>query len=422
MLTRGKTLLVEGPASVVLEEGRAEALGAPLPIGRAIIIRKGKALPLETDEGASVKVTLGSGKEPVVIDGSTIPESWRRAVETLRASGASRVVVLGDVDCGKSTFCTYLANRLVGSISPVAVVDGDMGQSDIGPPAAVSLGLITGPVFDLFTVRPVAVAFVGNTSPSGVSERVIEGLVNLVMNAVDRGAAFIVVNTDGWVSDAEAVDYKIRLIRAVAPDVIVGIRRGGELDQILTATEKIGRSVIRVEVPRVVCPRTREVRRELREQGYRRFLQSASVRAIPLSWIKLEGTFLKEADVDATTREEVSKLLGSPLVRCVRVDRGFRVVLPRGLKIDKVLISEASRVLGAPLKAISEGEERGMLVALLGKDGKFEGVGCLLCVDFRSGVLKVITPIIGVPSAVHFSRIRLDESWREVEYTDAFEL
>ena len=48
----------------------------------------------------------------------------------------------------------------------VAFVDADIGQSNLGPPAAVTLGYPISPV-DLSAVPPVAYYFVGSTGPIG---------------------------------------------------------------------------------------------------------------------------------------------------------------------------------------------------------------------------------------------------------------
>ena len=75
ILEKGKTLLVEGPASVVVKGGKITALGTLLPVGKVIVVRKGKALPFEVEEDGQLNVTTGGDRGPLLLDGSTIPES-----------------------------------------------------------------------------------------------------------------------------------------------------------------------------------------------------------------------------------------------------------------------------------------------------------------------------------------------------------
>ena len=94
VLEKDKSLLVEGPASVVLQEGRVTALGARLLLGRIVVIRKGKALPLEAEEEARLKVNVNSGHVPLLLDSSTIPESWMRAISQIESERIPTVMVL----------------------------------------------------------------------------------------------------------------------------------------------------------------------------------------------------------------------------------------------------------------------------------------------------------------------------------------
>jgi polynucleotide 5'-hydroxyl-kinase GRC3/NOL9 len=421
VLEKDKALLVEGPASVVLQEGRVTALGARLPLGKAVVIRKGKALPLEAEEEAHLKVNAISGHVPLLLDGSTIPKSWREAISQIDAEKVPTVMVLGASDCGKNTFCIALVNKLAKGNVKIAIIDGDVGQSDIGPPAAVSFSVVRKPVFDLFDLKPRSAVFVGNTSPSGVSDRVLAALASLNDEVKGELVSHLIVNTDGLVTDEGAVDFKLHMAEIISPQVVVGIQRDGELEPILSALEGKGNRVLRVEAPAVVCHRNREMRRELREQCFRKFLVEASVRTLPLGWLRLEYTFLNQVEADTGMRNTVSKLLDSPVVWCATTEQGLRVVVPRDSKVDKASILETERVLKVPVRVVFEGEEKGLIVALLDKEGKFGGLGAVHSINFQNGTIKVYTPYLRMPSVIQFGRIRLSESGRESEYTEDFE-
>ena len=55
----GKTLLVDGPASVLVVSGKAEVLGFPVKGTRRIVVREGKRLPFFVAETASFDISLG---------------------------------------------------------------------------------------------------------------------------------------------------------------------------------------------------------------------------------------------------------------------------------------------------------------------------------------------------------------------------
>ena len=72
----GKTLLVDGPASVSLLSGKISILGAPLKIGEKLVVREGKRLPLWVKKQASIELLLGEGASFNEVDEGTVPSSW----------------------------------------------------------------------------------------------------------------------------------------------------------------------------------------------------------------------------------------------------------------------------------------------------------------------------------------------------------
>ena len=71
------------------------------------------------------------------------PVDERRAALELAFAAVSEArvsVVIGASDAGKTTLIAALASELASRGEPVGVVDSDVGQSEIGPPATVGLG------------------------------------------------------------------------------------------------------------------------------------------------------------------------------------------------------------------------------------------------------------------------------------------
>jgi len=124
-IEQGKTLLVDGPASVNFISGYVEVLGAPLKLGEKIVIRDAKRMPFEVKKKAEFSIKLGEGAGMEEIEGSTIPQSWRDAAEKLLTFEKSpfTVMILGKVDAGKSGFCMFLANMALRNKLKVAIVD-----------------------------------------------------------------------------------------------------------------------------------------------------------------------------------------------------------------------------------------------------------------------------------------------------------
>src|SRR5688500_17831705 len=121
--------MVRGPATVGVE-GRCSVLGMDVS-GRQVAVRAGKALPFE----AAQDCTLDIDGEAWSADPSTAGTAMWKNVAQKILSGCSVVMVAGGVDAGKSTFCTYLANAAISRGITPCVIDGDIGQGDLAPPA-----------------------------------------------------------------------------------------------------------------------------------------------------------------------------------------------------------------------------------------------------------------------------------------------
>lgn len=238
-LEGGKTLLVEGPASVTVLSGKVSVLGSPVRHANGLVVREGKRLPFTIEGTADLTILLGDNASIEKIDGNTIPSSWSDAFETFLSFQRKPVaaVVLGGIDSGKTSFCTYLLNKLLESGQKVAVLDGDLGQSDIGPPCTVGYAIATQPTAELYALRAENSFFVGATSPSEALDRTIEGLIQMKSEILEKPTDFVVVNTDGWVEGEEAVGYKTRLMEELKPDLIFYFQLRNELGLLLGALE-----------------------------------------------------------------------------------------------------------------------------------------------------------------------------------------
>jgi len=367
---KGKTLLLDGPASVNLLSGETEIFGAKFREGERVVIRDGKRLPFEVNKKAAFDLRLGEKASFEEVDGTTIPISWENAFkEVVSQERPVTVMVMGGVDSGKTSFCVYLANRALRDEWKPAVIDGDLGQSDIGPPSTIGFSRVTKPMKDLFEMEAENACFVGVTSPSPAVNKVVEGLTAIKSRVLQADVDFLIVNTDGWVEGEEAVGYKVQLAERVAPDLVVGIQQTSELTPILTLLKEKGR-VIAIESPQVIRKRSREKRKTLRELGYKKYLREAKVRLFSLNLIRVE--------------DALSETGG-------------------GLATEQM-----------------EGMEEGLLVALQDVEGSFLGIGVLCGVDSRRGAMRIYTSVSENVSTVCVGQVKLDRGGREIGLSPVF--
>ena len=413
----GKTLLVDGPASVTVVSGKAEVFGSILGSSSKVVIREGKRLPFVVTEKASFQISLGENASVEEVDGNTIPPSWNSAYEELAKldTKPAAAIVLGTVDSGKTSFCTYLINNLLREKRKVAVLDGDLGQSDIGPPCTVAYAFVTKPVTDLFNLELKNAFFVGATSPSAAVNKVIEGLAILKREIIEGNPDFVVINTDGWVEGEDAVNYKVRLVEELNPDLIFCIQQKDELTPLLNALGTFKKVV--VDSPVAIRQRSREKRKSLRELGYIKYLKNAKVQSFPINWLKIEDDWLLglgRASGNIRYARKIYELLGTKPLHFAELPDKICIIIGRSRWVDRDNIKRIEEFAKKKVVVTRKGEEAGLLTALYDQKRKFLGIGILHEVDFARKTLKIYTPVSEKVSAVAFGRVKLDKNMREI--------
>jgi len=413
---KGKTLLVDGPASVTVISGIAEVFGSTVSSKGKVVIREGKRLPFTAKETTSLEISLGENASVEEVDGSTIPPSWIEASEQLLNFQKKPVaaIVVGTVDSGKTSFCTYLTNKLLQEKQKVAILDGDLGQSDIGPPCTVAYTFVTKPVTDLFNLEAKNAFFVGATSPSTAINKVIEGLTSLKKEILNNNSDFIVINTDGWVEGEDAVNYKVQLAKELNSDIIFCIQQKDELAPLINSLEGIQKLV--VEFPSAIKQRSKEKRRNLRELGYIKYLRNAKVQSLPIGWLKIEANEFLGLGVTHENMKQAKRIydfLGMNPLHFAELKDKVCIVVGRSRWISEEKIRKLEEIMGKKIVVIHKGEEEGLLVALYNNDKKFLGIGVIREIDYSRKTLKIFTPVSEGISIVALGKVKLDKNLKE---------
>ncbi|MEM2911311.1 MAG: Clp1/GlmU family protein [Candidatus Bathyarchaeia archaeon] len=413
----GKTLLVDGPASVTLVSGKVEVFGYQLGNTSEVIIRDGKRMPFTVEKTATFHLSIGENANVEEVYGSTIPQSWSKAHEELLTLKSKPVtaMVLGAADSGKTSFCTYLINKLLNKERKIVILDGDLGQSDIGPPCTVAYAFVSKPVTDLFNLEVENAFFVGVTSPSMNVEKVLQGLTFLKEEILSNNPDFIIVNTDGWVEGEDAVKYKNQLVEKINPDVIFCIQKDEKLAPLLATLKNY--KVFIIDSPLTIKQRTKEKRRSLRELGYIKYLRNARVRSIPLNWLRIENDEnlgLGKNLGNPRREREICELLGmKPLHMAELADKIF-IVTGKEHLINSERIRKIEEFTGKKVVVSWKGEEEGLLTALYDGEKRFLGIGVLREINYWKKIMKIYTSVSSGICAVALGKVRLDKNLKEI--------
>ena len=292
-----------------------------------------------------------------------VPPAWKAAAAEIFERGLRTVLVIGGSSVGKSSFCRYLAEALLAQQAAVAFIDADIGQSNLGPPAAVTLGYLTRPV-DFPAVPVAACYFVGSTGPMGRFLPLVIGTASLAREA---RAAFVIIDTTGLVHESGRVlkNYKIEAVR---PDVIVAVERRNELAPIRMANRHV--PIIRIEPSRKAHGKGDFDRIGVRRLAYARHFAGASLLELPLDPLVFQRTLL---------------FGGQP------IEVGGAIHAERSA--EGILVVGAPAMLPPDSKVLPSGFERNLLCGIADAAGRCLGLGIIQRIDFATRTIALTTPV-----------------------------
>jgi polynucleotide 5'-hydroxyl-kinase GRC3/NOL9 len=327
------------------------------------------------------------GKVEVVAAFSEHP-SWRAALEDLQ--GARSIMLLGASDTGKTTFLTWLAMTLQAQGRRVAVVDADVGQSSLGPPTTIGLGVVDRPFQSLQELPPAALYFVGSTTPRGHFVPMIVGTRRMVDRAQSFNVDRLIIDTCGFIGAEGGQVLKRAQITIVDPDVVVCFQRGHECEGLLTAYRSRQRPrVLRFRPSRACRQRSMGERRAHRERALQRYFTAP--RGLTLSWDTLN---LVETPLWRGEALDVARALRHPqpdLPRIIWAERyNGELRLVTELPLPPRTATELGRATGVRIQTWLAEAFHGTLLGLLDEKGDALGLGILQRVHFTRHTIEVL--------------------------------
>ncbi|KAK9841907.1 hypothetical protein WJX84_004995 [Apatococcus fuscideae] len=276
-----------------LVKGQAEVFGTDL-LEQQIYTLRGQKLAVFSWEGCEVQLQ-GVG-EPVEDAIEVIYESddtpmreyanvhnllqTRREAALASKFEGPRTMVVGQVDVGKSTLCKILLNYAIRRDCAPTMIDLDLGQGSIAPPACIGATPVEGPI-DVEEGLPVEmplVYFSGNVSPEPNPhlyrhhvERMAALLDKRAQSNAEVGAAGMVINSMGWI-DGLGYELILHSLKTFRVDIILVIGQ----DKLYSQLSSVFRSDRRMNVIKLtrsggVVMRPREYRKSSREQRIREY-------------------------------------------------------------------------------------------------------------------------------------------------------
>lgn len=420
-LTRSQIIKIEGPAYIQVLEGSLLVLGKHMTPREHAIVPKSKTMVFEALENSQIELRLGEGGKIERLEDVTIPIQWKNAVDRiLNISKPTTIIVLGNVDSGKTTFCTFLVNQAFLKGFKTAIIDNDLGQSDVGPPTTIGLGFLEKTVASLSEVPLFDAFFAGSTSPNGLTERVILGSRHLLDLALKNKTDVIVVNTSGWVSGRGARTLKSSLMLLLNPKIIVAIQRGGELEHLLKPFQGLDSvNIIRIPTPRVIRVRDREERKFLREASYSKYLIRAKVRVLFMDKVGIMFSFLGSGfPIPQDEIKHYEVLLGMPIMYGESSFDSLLLIIRGGfspehkLQLEETIRKETDK---EEIIILPQGFEKNLLAGLFSSQGIFLGLGLIKEINFYKRTIEIFTPVEDEIGLIIIGHVKISEDGKEIK-------
>ena len=330
------------------------------------------------------------------------------------------VMLLGAADSGKTTWVRDTALALTQAGRSAAIVDCDLGQSEIGPPGTVGAALASpGTEFrSLRDLPPIAGYFIGAVSPARHLLDVCVGAVQMARVAKKRRPDIVLIDTDGFVHGNPARQFKRRLCELLLPSVVIALTRGSELDPALAAFSKLDTpNVWRIPVGGAVQRKTTAARTTRRAARFLAALDGSEPQLFSLDSVALQGTTLGTGEpLPHHLVQFLSRSLGRPALHAEQSGSSLYVVV-NGERWDTAGLAAIEHYFSTRSVTITAAQKfAGLLVGLVSGSGVLLGIGRIERIDFSRRTLTVLTPC-RKPAAVAqiwLGSLRLRADGREI--------
>lgn len=406
-LSKGEGVKLYGPIAVTVKEGCISIHGRKTCKDERFVVHKTRNYIVEALENCELEVSMLDESQIQHLEKEDPYWEKKNLVEKI-VKEHRRIVVIGCTDCGKSAFVTYVFNAFLEKGKKPAVIDGDVGQANIGPPGFLSLGSSDKQVYWTSELSPVAMRFIGDIKPQYYTHIICRELEFLANYATRLGYTSVIVDTDGWVGDEHAILYKQKLVETLRPDAIVVL--GENLDKYFVQYSKLGITIYSVRSPIHRKVRSREERRLLRSLRYRSYLEEAPLVKLSMNKVVVTGLPLlqgSELDVELLSKFVEGKVL-------------YASSLPGALyiygSVKNYNADELKKLGFEKVKVYQQGFEKSLYCAVEAPGGI--DYPCVVeKLDFASREVLVKTKYIGEVSLLKISRIKLSENFLE-EYVE----
>jgi polynucleotide 5'-hydroxyl-kinase GRC3/NOL9 len=195
-------------------------------------------------------------------------------------------LILGASDTGKTTLTEALAKHLAKQ-QRVGIVDADIGQSHIGPPATVGWAIMDNQQTDLSKLTAAGISFVGDITPTGHLLQLTVAITQCIQQA-SEATELIIVDTPGFIYGPAAAALWWAVQRILKPKLILAVQRGDELSHIISGLRFFDLQLELIKSPPQIPAKSPQDRQNYRRNQFISYFRNAGLHKISLSNIAVQ--------------------------------------------------------------------------------------------------------------------------------------
>jgi len=195
-------------------------------------------------------------------------------------------LILGSTDTGKTTLIAALAKHPAKK-NAVGIVDADIGQSHIGPPATVGWSVVEKAEFDFSQLTCRGMSFVGDVSPTGHLLQLTEGIFQCA-KLTSRASDIVIIDTPGFISGPAACALWWTVQRILQPDLILAVERNDDLKNIIDGLQHINSKIERIQSPAEIPTKSPQQRQGYRREQFIKYFQNSQLYNIGLKDVSIQ--------------------------------------------------------------------------------------------------------------------------------------
>ncbi|MDH7600866.1 MAG: Clp1/GlmU family protein [Armatimonadota bacterium] len=341
---------------------------------------------------------------------------WEQTISQIVADpGVS--IIIGAVDTGKTHFCTLLANAGVRAGVRTAVVDADVGQSEIGAPGTIGMAIVGAPFETMSELPAKALYFIGATSPMRHLVECVVGTRKMVDAALADGSQLVVVDTTGLIDGEIGRRLKTNKVHLVRPKYLVGIQKKREVDCLLAPFAKSSDiRTIRLSSSELARPKPVEFRAARRQTKFYNHFRDCQGHIIRLDSVSTWNTWLGTGrPMKWQYQKALEDALGCRVLHAEVTGRGIYAVSEQPCTQEN-LISVQEYFKGVPVSIVAAEVFTNLLVGLADENGNTLDIGLIQAIDFKERFIFVLSPIktISPVRVIQFGSLRVTKEGKEL--------